>query len=172
MIRRDGGRAFFIQQRIGKNGHPFYCYKFRSMREDAETFLQSYLATHPIEAQQWRKYQKLRNDVRVTPFGRFLRRFSLDELPQFINVLKGDMSIVGPRPILPDQIMHYGEKFSCYASMRPGITGPWQVGGRNALTFSERVKLEAQYACNWSLTADWLILLKTMPVVLKKRHAF
>ena len=171
-VRRDGGEAFFRQARVGRNGQLFECYKFRSMRVDAEEGLARYLANNPEATEEWNKYQKLKHDVRVTKVGAFLRRTSLDELPQLINVLKGDMSLVGPRPCMPGQESLYAEDFSFYESVRPGITGPWQVSGRNHLTFKERVTLEAWYARNWNLWLDIVIMLKTVPTVLKKEQAF
>jgi undecaprenyl-phosphate galactose phosphotransferase len=158
--------------RVGKDGRHFFCYKFRSMRLDAETYLDNYLKKNPAEAEEWRKFQKLKNDVRITSFGHFLRRTSIDELPQLINVIKGDMSLVGPRPITLGQEQYYGNDFTYYESVRPGITGPWQVSGRNRLTFSERVLLECSYARNWSLWMDIVIILKTFPVFLKRENAF
>lgn len=171
-VKSDGGPAFFSQPRVGKNGKKFYCYKFRSMRTDAEDYLKHYLESHPDAAEEWRKYQKLRNDVRITKVGHIIRRTSIDELPQLLNVLKGDMSLVGPRPIMPGQEDYYGDDFVYYESVRPGITGPWQVSGRNRLTFSERVLLESCYARNWSLWMDIVILLKTIPALLKSEQAF
>jgi len=171
-IKRDGGDVFFKQNRVGKNGKLFACYKFRSMRVDAEQYLEKYLAENPLEAEEWHKFQKLKNDVRITEYGHFIRKTSIDELPQLINVLKGEMSLVGPRPIMPDQEVFYGEDFSYYTSVRPGITGPWQVSGRNKLTFSERVALECSYARNWSLWLDIVIMLKTVPALLKKDSVF
>jgi undecaprenyl-phosphate galactose phosphotransferase len=172
MVRRDGGPVFFRQQRIGKGGKKFWCYKFRSMRVDAEACLERHLKSDPHAAEEWRTFQKLKKDVRITPFGQIIRRASIDELPQLINVLKGDMSLVGPRPIMPGQESYYGKDFIYYESVRPGITGPWQVSGRNKLTFSERVALESTYARNWSLWMDIVILLKTFPAVLDNEHAF
>jgi undecaprenyl-phosphate galactose phosphotransferase len=169
IIRRDGGTAFFKQARVGKGGKLFQCYKFRSMRIEAEEVLKRTLAQDVDAAEEWSKFQKLKNDVRITKFGAFIRRTSIDELPQLINVLKGDMSIVGPRPCMEGQEDFYAEDFSCYESVRPGITGPWQVSGRNQLTFKERVNLEAWYARNWSLWLDIVIMLKTVPTLLLKR---
>ncbi len=172
IVRRDGGPAFFGQQRVGKNGKLFDCYKFRSMRADAAEALAVHLASNPLAAAEWKRFQKLRNDIRITPFGRFMRRASLDEWPQLINVVKGDMSLVGPRPCTPEQKDFYAQEFSYYLSVRPGITGPWQVGGRNKLTFQERVALESDYVRNWNLAADIVILLKTIPTLLYKDGAF
>jgi Undecaprenyl-phosphate galactose phosphotransferase WbaP len=172
VVRHDGGKAFFKQLRVGRQGQLFACYKFRSMRVDAEQNLARYLAENPEATEEWNTYQKLKHDVRVTRVGAFLRRTSLDELPQLINVLKGDMSLVGPRPCMQGQESMYAEDFSFYESVRPGITGPWQVSGRNHLTFKERVALEAWYARNWSLWLDIVIILKTIPTVLRKEQAF
>ncbi len=172
IVRRDGGPAFFRQQRVGKNGRIFSCFKFRSMRIDAEDILKQYLEKHPESAAEWREFQKLRNDVRITKFGEFIRRTSIDELPQIINVLKGEMSLVGPRPMMPGQQDFYGDDLMYYESVRPGITGPWQVSGRNKLAFKERVALEGWYARNWNLWMDIVIILKTVPTLLKKDQAF
>ncbi len=172
LIKRDGGPAFFVQHRVGRNGKMFPCYKFRSMRMNAETLLEHYLASNPEAAAEWKKYQKLKKDVRITKIGRFIRKTSIDELPQLLNVLKGDMSLVGPRPIMPEQREFYGDDFTYYESVRPGITGPWQVSGRNRLTFSERVHLECNYARNWSLWMDIVILLKTLPALLNRDTVF
>lgn len=172
LVRRDGGAAFFMQDRVGKDGKIFSCYKFRSMRVDAEQFLTTYLQENPVAAAEWQKFQKLKNDVRITKIGKIIRKASIDELPQFINVLKGEMSLVGPRPITPEQKDFYGDDFVYYESVRPGITGPWQVSGRNKLTFPERVRLECSYARNWSLWMDIVILIKTLPALLEKESAF
>jgi Undecaprenyl-phosphate galactose phosphotransferase WbaP len=172
IVRRDGGPALFKQARIGQGGRLFQCYKFRSMRVDAEEVFDRYLAENPEAAEEWNKFQKIKHDVRVTKFGEFMRRFSIDELPQFINVLKGDMSLVGPRPCMSGQEGFYAEDFSSYESVRPGITGPWQVSGRNQVTFKERVNLEAWYARNWSLWLDIVIMLKTVPTLFKRGQAF
>ncbi len=172
MVRMDGGPAFFTQPRVGKGGKTFQCYKFRSMRTDAEAFLEKYLKQNEDAAAEWKKYQKLKKDVRITRIGNIIRRTSVDELPQLLNVLKGDMSLVGPRPIMHGQEEFYGDDFVYYESVRPGITGPWQVSGRNRLTFSERVMLESCYARNWSLWMDIVILLKTVPALLSQEQAF
>jgi Undecaprenyl-phosphate galactose phosphotransferase WbaP len=171
-VRGDGGPAFFSQPRVGRNGQLFNCYKFRSMRADADAILARHLAENPDAAEEWSHFQKLKNDIRITRFGQFIRRTSLDELPQLLNVLKGDMSLVGPRPCMPGQESLYAEDFSFYEAVRPGISGPWQVSGRSQLTFKERVALEAWYARNWSLWLDIVIMLKTVPTILKKESAF
>lgn len=172
MVRSDGAKAFFVQKRVGMNGRLFNCFKFRSMRSDAEQVLQKYLDANPEAQAEWKKFQKLKVDPRITAFGHFIRKTSIDELPQLINVVLGDMSLVGPRPIMQGQEVFYEGDLSYYSSVRPGITGPWQVSGRNSLTFKQRVNLESWYSRNWSLWLDIVILLKTIPVLLKKDQAF
>lgn len=160
--RVDGGPALFRQARVGKNGELFDCLKFRSMAVDAEARLQRMIATDPEIAEEWSRYQKLRRDPRVTAAGCFIRKFNLDELPQLLNVLRGDMSLVGPRPMIPDQVDAYGPAIKAYKRLRPGITGLWQTNGRNATTFAERARLDAFYARNWSLWRDFVILVRTV----------
>ncbi|MGP1276583.1 MAG: exopolysaccharide biosynthesis polyprenyl glycosylphosphotransferase [Caulobacterales bacterium] len=162
LIRRDGGPALFVQPRVGKDGRTFGCLKFRTMCVDAEARLAEVLKTDPERAAQWETFQKLDNDPRITATGHWLRKFSLDELPQLINVLKGDMSLIGPRPMTLDQQSDYGPAFSAYVRMRPGITGLWQVNGRNATSFAERARLDDWYARNWSLWRDAVILIRTV----------
>jgi len=169
MLRNDGSPIFFVQNRIGKGGRIFPCYKFCSMCEGAEELMPQYLAKNPRDAAYWAKYQKLPSDARMTPFGKRIRRFDMDELPQLFNVLKGDMSLVGPRPITPEQQKYYGDNLAYYDVMQPGITGPWQVSGRNALTFAQRVQLECDYVRHWSLWLDATILLKTIPAIIRNR---
>lgn len=168
---QDKGPAIFAHTRIGKDGAPFKCYKFRSMVVDAPQRLESLLAADPDAAAEWARDQKLRNDPRITTFGRFLRRSSLDELPQLINILRGDMSIVGPRPIITDEVCRYGTDFEAYKSVRPGVTGLWQVSGRNDVSYDQRVQLDARYARHWSVLGDMWITLKTVPAVLLSRGA-
>lgn len=162
LIRRDGGPALFLQPRAGRAGAVFSCLKFRTMAVDAEARLEALLAGDPEARAQWDAYQKLENDPRVTPVGAVLRRFSLDELPQLINVLRGEMSLIGPRPMLLEQRALYGPSLDAYERMRPGLTGLWQVNGRNATTFEERARLDDWYARNWSLWRDGVILLRTV----------
>jgi Undecaprenyl-phosphate galactose phosphotransferase WbaP len=166
LIRRDGGPALFVQPRAGKGGQPFGCYKFRTMAVDAEARLEAILADDPNKRAQWDAYQKLDDDPRITPVGRLLRATSLDELAQLFNVIKGDMSLIGPRPMLMDQMSIYGTSLDAYVRMRPGITGLWQVNGRNATTFEERARLDDWYARNWSLWRDVVILVRTVREVL------
>lgn len=172
LVGYDGSPVFFVQKRVGRNGRIFYCYKFRSMWMDADRYLVQYLAHDKMAAAEWSIYQKVRYDARVTRIGRWLRRISVDELPQLFNVLTGDMSLVGPRPITPEQQKYYNDNLIYYDTVRPGITGPWQVSGRNRLTFAERIQLERDYICNWSISKDIIILLKTIPAILRKDTAF
>lgn len=172
LIRRDAGPVFFTQERIGKNRTRFSCYKFRTMVVDAEAKLQAVLDSSPESRKEWDENQKLSSDPRVIPVGKWLRKGSLDELPQLINVFKGEMSLVGPRPCFDEQVAQYGKRFDSYLAVRPGITGLWQVSGRNQTTFEERAELEAWYVENWSLWLDLFILFKTVPVVLLGRGAY
>ncbi|BCD60712.1 MULTISPECIES: exopolysaccharide biosynthesis polyprenyl glycosylphosphotransferase [unclassified Nitratiruptor] len=162
----------FTQTRIGKDGKPFTIYKFKTMVDNAEKVLEEYLQTHPEAKEEYERYRKLKNDPRITSIGKFLRKSSLDELPQLVNILKGDMSLIGPRPILPQEAELFGEFFSYYCSVRPGVTGLWQVSGRNELDFDERVKLDVWYVRNWSLEIDILILLKTVVIVLSRKGSY
>ena len=172
LIRRDGGPAFFPSKRIGQTGKPIWCLKFRTMVADAEQRLADLLARDPAAAKEWRTGFKLRHDPRITAVGQFLRRTSLDELPQLINVLKGEMSLVGPRPILPDEVAEYGDQIDYYFQVSPGITGLWQVSGRNGLDYRRRVALNSWYVKNWSLWHDVTILIKTVRVVLARDGAY
>lgn len=168
----DGGPIFFSQERIGRHGKAFRMIKFRSMRIGAESLLQKHLAEDPAARREWDKYQKLKDDPRITRIGSFLRRSSIDELPQLLNIVFGDMSVVGQRPILPVQRDAYGGHIVHYERARPGLTGLWQVSGRNALSFEDRARLGTDYAENWSLTGDIWLILKTVPIVLKAEEAF
>jgi len=167
LIRIDsGGPVLFIQERLGHNGRNFRCIKFRSMHVECEEMLTKHLARDPAAADEWHKYAKLRaHDPRLTRLGRFLRRWSLDELPQLLNVLKGDMSLVGPRPYLPQERRRIGVELFTILSSRPGMTGFWQVNGRNHLTLEDRVQLEAWYVRNWTIWFDCIILGKTFRAV-------
>ncbi|CAE7405451.1 rfbP [Symbiodinium microadriaticum] len=171
-IRRDGAPAVFVHNRVGQGQNPFGCYKFRSMVPDAEDILQEILASDPEAKLEWDATQKLKDDPRVTKAGEFLRKTSLDELPQLFNVLKGEMSLVGPRPIVDDEIEKYGEGFGFYKSVRPGITGLWQISGRSDVDYAFRVTLDEWYVRNWSLWADVVVLLRTIPVVFGRGGAY
>ena len=167
------GPIFFTHERVGRGGRTFRIYKFRTMHQNAEERLSLYLAQDPEKRRKWHIYRKLDDDPRVTRVGRILRRFSLDELPQLVNVLKGDMSLVGPRPAMAEELKtYYAGKVHFYLAVRPGLTGLWQVSGRNRLSFEERVRLDVWYVQNWSLWLDLVILLKTIPAVLRCEGSF
>jgi undecaprenyl-phosphate galactose phosphotransferase len=172
LIKLDsGGSVLFVQERLGHNGRNFRCIKFRSMHCECEHILASHLARDPVAADEWRKYAKLRaHDPRLTRVGRFLRRWSLDELPQLLNVLRGDMSLVGPRPYLPRERGRVGVALFTILSSRPGMTGFWQVNGRNRVTLEDRVELEAWYVRNWTVWFDCIILGKTFRAVFSPHH--
>lgn len=167
VILRDGGRPFFGHTRIGRWGRPFPCWKIRSMAPDAETRLARHLAENPEAAKEWRRTRKLADDPRVTAFGKFLRTTSLDELPQIWNVLRGEMSFVGPRPVPADELELYGAARSAYQAVRPGITGLWQVSGRNDVSYAERVQLDVDYLRRMSFGLDFALLLRTAGAVLR-----
>lgn len=167
LVALDGGKPVFAHRRVGQRGRAFPCLKVRSMRHGAEEQLKAILAQDPAAAKEWAEDHKLANDPRVTPLGKFLRKSSLDELPQLLNVLRGEMSVVGPRPITFDELGKYGAAASAYLALKPGLTGPWQVEGRNDLTYDERVALDASYGSEMSLLRDVTIVLKTGLSVLK-----
>lgn len=171
MIKRDGGPVFYAQPRVGLGGRMFGCLKFRSMVMNADQVLKDTLAKDPRAAAEWAAAQKLRRDPRVTTIGRILRATSLDELPQLINVLRMDMSLVGPRPIVEKEIARYRDDFGWYVAVRPGLTGLWQVSGRSDTSYARKVHLDAWYVRNWSLWQDIVILLRTVPTVLLRRGA-
>lgn len=172
LVRMDGGSAFFGHKRIGRGAKIFPCFKFRSMIMGGDAILKKHLAENPQAAEEWKATQKLQNDPRVTSLGKFLRKTSLDELPQLINVLKGDMSLVGPRPIVNDELEHYNHDIAYYYRVRPGVTGLWQVSGRNDVSYAQRVKMDSWYVRNWSLWHDIVILFKTIPAVFKRSGAY
>ena len=171
-VATSGRPIFFAHTRIGRHGRPFRCLKFRTMTPDAERRLAEILERDPRAAAEWQLTRKLKDDPRVTKIGRFLRRTSLDELPQLINVIRGEMSLVGPRPVTAEEVEAYGEHRDCYLQSRPGITGLWQVSGRNQLDFRRRVHLDAFYVQNWSLLRDIVILLMTVRVVFSRHGAY
>ena len=166
------GPVFFRQNRIGRGGQTLHLLKFRTMVCNAEEVLQKYLRENPDLREEWEADQKLRNDPRITKVGAWLRKTSLDELPQLWNVVWGEMSLVGPRPIVDDEIVKYGSAFASYTRVRPGMPGLWQVSGRNDLSYKQRVHLDRFYICNWSTWLDILILAKTFPVVLGRKGAY
>lgn len=162
----EGGRPFYTQARLGRGGQVFRILKLRTMVRDADALLQHYLAASPALRQEWQDTQKLKNDPRITPVGRLLRATSLDELPQLWNVVKGDMSLVGPRPMMPDQLPLYGDA-RAYFALRPGITGIWQVSVRNEASFASRVRADFEYRRGLSLSRDLDLIWRTFGVVLK-----
>ncbi len=171
--RDDGGRIFFVQRRVGRDGQEFPCIKLRTMRADAEETLKRWKQQDsPLYREYIASNFKLRNDPRITDTGRWLRQWSLDELPQLINVLMGDMSLIGPRPLLAREISEYGPAFNLYKSVRPGLTGLWQISGRSRTTFAERAAADAWYVKNWSLWYDVVIVFKTFNVLVSRNGAY
>lgn len=166
------GPLLFRHMRIGRGGEVFACLKFRTMVVNGDELLTEKLATCEYARMEWQSDFKLRNDPRVTRLGRFLRKASIDELPQLINVLRGEMSIVGPRPIVEEEIDRYGDYFEDYCSVRPGLTGLWQISGRNDVSYEERVRLDTRYARTKSLKSDVAIIAKTVPAVLRVRGSY
>lgn len=167
LIRLDSpGPILYGQKRLGQDNSAFIAWKFRSMVSNADEVLENYLQAHPHLRDQWQRDQKLKFDPRVTRIGHFLRRTSLDELPQLWNVLRGEMSLVGPRPIIREEIWRYGDKYDLYTKVLPGLTGLWQVSGRNNVSYDERVNLDAYYVRNWSVWLDVYILIRTIWVVI------
>jgi undecaprenyl-phosphate galactose phosphotransferase len=171
MVRRGGGPALYRHKRVGFDGRSFGCIKFRSMDVNADRLLADLLAHDADAAAEWAATQKLRNDPRITKIGHFLRGTSLDELPQLLNVLRGEMSLVGPRPVVQSELSFYGENAEYYMQARPGLTGLWQVSGRSDTSYEQRVRLDVWYVRNWTLWHDLAILMKTIPVVLFRRGA-
>lgn len=166
------GPVIFKHTRIGKNGKKFPCYKFRSMCIDAKEKLAELLENDPVAKAEWERDFKLKNDPRITKSGAFLRRTSLDELPQIFNVLKGDMSLVGPRPVIEEELERYGEYVNDYLMVKPGITGMWQINGRNDTSYAERVCMDSWYVRNWSIWIDNLILWRTLKSVIRCKGAY
>ena len=164
--------VFFVHRRVGKKGKEFDLYKFRTMRSNRTDILNKHLLQYPEKKIEWSENHKLKDDPRVTSFGKILRDYSLDEIPQLFNILLGNMSFVGPRPIVKDEICKYGSSFNLYKSCKPGLTGLWQVSGRNNTSYQERVDYDSYYVKNRSLLLDFKILLKTIPVVLSKKGAY
>jgi Undecaprenyl-phosphate galactose phosphotransferase WbaP len=166
------GPVFYRQTRIGKNGKEFTIWKFRTMLVDADLALMTYLEKHPDLQSEWQKNQKIKNDPRVTQVGKMLRRLSLDELPQIFNVLRGEMSLVGPRPIVAEEIGNYGNRYHLYTKVKPGLTGLWQVSGRNDTTYEQRVRFDEYYVRNWSVWMDIYIIAQTFQAVLVGKGAY
>ena len=166
------GPIFFSHRRIRRHGTFFTMWKFRTMCTNSSEILENYLAAHPEARAEWRRTHKLRHDPRITRVGAILRRTSLDELPQLWNIFNGSMTLVGPRPIVAAEVEKYGEYFADYCLVKPGLTGLWQVSGRSAVDYPERVKLDRRYAHNWSLRGDLNILLKTFGAVINQDGAY
>jgi len=168
----DGGPPFYSHQRVGRDRRRFGCLKFRTMRVDSQEALARHFAENPDALTEWTRFRKLRHDPRITPIGYVLRKSSLDELPQLINIVRGDMSVVGPRPIVDSEVEQYGDAASAYFAVRPGLTGIWQVSGRSDTTYAERVRLDRQYVETQSFIGDILIILRTMPAVFLVRGSY
>ncbi|MBE0963579.1 sugar transferase, partial [Escherichia coli] len=171
-VKKDGGPAIYSHERIGKGGKIFKCLKFRSMVTNSKEVLEDLLSKDIQAKQEWEATFKLKNDPRITKIGHFLRRTSLDELPQLFNVLKGEMSLVGPRPIITAELEKYNDEVAYYLLSKPGMTGLWQVSGRSDVDYETRVYLDTWYVKNWSMWNDIAILFKTIGVVLKKDGAY
>ena len=172
LVRADGGPVFFAHGRVGRDGRIFGCLKFRSMVVDSQARLEALLAADPAARAEWEQTRKLKDDPRITRIGRFLRATSLDELPQLLNVLRGEMSVVGPRPVTQIELdSYYGAAAAHYLTVRPGITGLWQVSGRSDTSYAQRVALDVAYVSQPSLLADMRILIKTPVAVLSRRGA-
>ncbi len=172
ILATSKGSIFYKQVRIKKGGKPFVCYKFRTMRQNSDALLRQILHSDPRKREEWKKFFKLKKDPRITPIGKFLRKTSLDELPQFWNVLKGDLSIVGPRPVLKQEVEEYYKDLAPkILSVKPGITGLWQVSGRSQLNMEERVRLEASYVDRQSFWLDLFLIAKTIPAMLFPKGA-
>ena len=168
-----GGPAIYKHKRVGRDGREFYCLKFRSMVVNSDEVLKELLESDPAARREWSTTFKLRNDPRITRFGQFIRKTSLDELPQFWNVMRGDMSIVGPRPVVRQELeIYYGPYAQAYYKVRPGITGPWQVGGRSDLSYPERVALDTSYVRNWTIRGDLKLIARTVTAVFARRGSY
>lgn len=170
-INKENGPVFYEQIRIGKNGKYFKLFKYRSMVIGADKILHEYLKEHPEEAEEFKKYRKLENDPRITKMGKFLRETSLDEFPQFLNLLNGTMSLIGPRPIVDGEIDAYGENREKFLSVKPGLTGYWQANGRSNTTYEERMEMELYYVDNMSIWLDIKIFFKTFSAIFRKEGA-
>lgn len=169
---RDGAPILFVHKRVGKHGKMFGCYKFRTMVRNSQEVLEQVLRDDPERRREWDETQKLMDDPRILgKVGKFLRKTSFDELPQLLNILKGDMSVVGPRPIVAEEVERYGPAAMKYITVRPGLTGAWQVGGRSSTSYEDRVAMDVEYIDNWNVMKDIVIVSKTVKVVLGDRNA-
>lgn len=169
---QDGGSFFYSQRRLGLGGREFACHKFRSMLVDSQARLEQLLATDADARAEWARDHKLKQDPRITGFGRFIRKTSLDEFPQLFNVIKGEMSLVGPRPIVRDEIKKYGRTFPIYTSIKPGITGLWQISGRNNISYARRVAMDRYFAGRCTVGFYLYILVMTVPAILVQRGSY
>ncbi len=168
----QGRPVIYRHKRIGRGGATFHCFKFRTMASNGDEILAQHLARDPAARREWEATRKLRDDPRVTPIGRLLRKSSVDELPQLFNVLRGEMSLVGPRPIVSDEVRFYGANIKHYNKVKPGLTGAWQISGRSDTSYAERVQLDTDYAATQTFTGDLLILARTVPAVLRARGSY
>ncbi|MGK9052786.1 sugar transferase [Neorhizobium sp. CSC1952] len=168
----DNGPVFYGHRRIGHNGRTFKCLKFRTMAVNGEEILRDYLRANPQAAEEWRATRKLKVDPRVTVVGTVLRKLSLDELPQLINILRGEMSVVGPRPVVDEELHLYDSFAAYYLRTRPGLTGLWQISGRNDVSYESRIAFDTHYVQNWSLVGDFAIIVKTIPAVCLARGSY
>lgn len=168
----DGGSMFYGHRRVGHNGRYFHCLKFRTMVVNGDEVLREYLNKNPQAAEEWKATRKLRTDPRVTVVGSVLRKLSLDELPQLVNILRGDMSVVGPRPVVDEELGLYDSHAVYYLRTRPGLTGLWQISGRNDVSYESRIAFDTHYVQNWSLVRDLQIIVKTIPAVCFSRGSY
>lgn len=172
IIRKDGGSVFYFQRRVGRNGKLFKCWKLRSMVPNSKEVLEELLATDPQARKEWETDFKLKNDPRITKIGHIIRKTSIDELPQLWNVIKGDMSLVGPRPIVTDELEYYGKHAADYLAAKPGLTGLWQVSGRNDTSYAYRVYLDSWYVAHWSVWTDIVIIVLTIGILVNRKGAY
>jgi exopolysaccharide production protein ExoY len=168
----DNGPVLYGHRRIGHNGRTFKCLKFRTMAVNGDEILRNYLRDNPQAAEEWRATRKLKNDPRVTVVGTVLRKLSLDELPQLLNILRGEMSVVGPRPVVDEELNLYDSFAAFYLRTRPGLTGLWQISGRNDVSYESRIAFDTQYVQNWSLLGDVAIIVRTIPAVCMARGSY
>jgi exopolysaccharide production protein ExoY len=168
----DGGSMFYGHRRVGRHGKEFRCLKFRTMVPNGDEVLNRHIADNPAARVEWLATRKLQDDPRVTPIGAVLRKLSLDELPQLINIVRGEMSIVGPRPVVQDELAYYGTHAAVYLMYRPGLTGLWQVSGRNDVSYETRVAFDRHYVENWTFATDLVIIAKTVPAVCLSRGSY
>jgi exopolysaccharide production protein ExoY len=172
LLATQGRPVLIRHRRIGRGGKSFPCFKFRTMVTDGDEVLRKHLSLIPEAREEWNATRKLKSDPRVTPVGAVLRKSSIDELPQLLNILRGEMSLVGPRPIVQDEAVHYGDDFEEYTRVRPGLTGLWQISGRNDVSYQARVRMDVNYVSQRTFTGDLVILAKTVPAVLRSRGCY